>query len=61
LAGPDSADSSVTSLFDGIYWAIVTMTTVGYGDKTPKTGTGCFIAVLWMMASPVRAAEALAL
>jgi polar amino acid transport system substrate-binding protein len=52
-AAADSADSSVTSLFDGIYWAIVTMTTVGYGDKTPKTGTGRFIAVLWMMGSLV--------
>ena len=48
-----SADSSVTSLFDGVYWAIVTMTTVGYGDKTPKTGTGRFIAVLWMLTSLV--------
>jgi polar amino acid transport system substrate-binding protein len=52
-AAADSADSSVTSLLDGIYWAIVTMTTVGYGDKTPKTGAGRFIAVLWMMASLV--------
>jgi polar amino acid transport system substrate-binding protein len=52
-AAADSAASSVTSLFDGIYWAIVTMTTVGYGDKTPKTGTGRFIAALWMIASLV--------
>jgi ABC-type amino acid transport substrate-binding protein len=50
-AAAQAADTSVTSLFDGVYWAVVTMTTVGYGDKTPKTGVGRFIAVLWMLAS----------
>jgi len=47
----DRAESSVTSLNEGIYWAVVTMTTVGYGDKTPKTPAGRLIAVLWMLAS----------
>ncbi len=50
-AAAESAESSVSSLFDGIYWAVVTMTTVGYGDKTPKTRVGRSIAVLWMLAS----------
>ena len=50
IPAPDTG-SSVTSLFDGIYWAVVTMTTVGYGDKTPKTRVGRSIAVLWMLAS----------
>jgi polar amino acid transport system substrate-binding protein len=27
------------------------MTTVGYGDKTPKTTAGRVIAVVWMLAS----------
>ena len=34
------SESAVVSLRDGLYWAVVTMTTVGYGDKTPKTMPG---------------------
>lgn len=33
----------------GIYWAIVTMTTVGFGDITPQTVPGKFIASLMMV------------
>jgi polar amino acid transport system substrate-binding protein len=44
-------ERAVTSLSDGIYWAAVTMTTVGYGDVTPLTRVGRFIAVLWMLVS----------
>jgi ABC-type amino acid transport substrate-binding protein len=46
-------ESSVATLRDGVYWAVVTMTTVGYGDKTPKTNAGRMIAILWMLGSVV--------
>ena len=46
-------DSHVTTLRDGMYWAAVTMTTVGYGDKTPKSTLGRIVAIAWMFASLV--------
>jgi voltage-gated potassium channel len=38
-----------TSIPMAIYWAVVTMTTVGYGDITPHTVLGKFIATLLMV------------
>lgn len=39
-----------TSIPRSIYWAIVTMTTVGYGDISPSTPLGQFIASVVMIA-----------
>lgn len=36
-------------IIDAYWWAIVTMTTVGYGDKCPKKIIGRFIAAVWMI------------
>lgn len=47
------SESAVVSLRDGLYWAVVTMTTVGYGDKTPKTMPGRVVAIVWMLSSLV--------
>jgi voltage-gated potassium channel len=41
--------SGFTSIPRGIYWAIVTLTTVGYGDIAPQTGLGQFIASMVMI------------
>jgi ABC-type amino acid transport substrate-binding protein len=51
--GKTESESAVTSWHDGVYWAVVTMTTVGYGDKTPKSHLGRTLAVLWMVGSLV--------
>jgi voltage-gated potassium channel len=38
-----------TSVGNGIYWAVTTMTTVGYGDITPKTPEGKVITITVML------------
>lgn len=46
LEGPEAG---FTSIPQSMYWAIVTLTTVGYGDITPVTTAGKFIAALIMI------------
>ena len=45
--------SNINSTQDGLWWAVVTMSTVGYGDKYPITPEGRAIAVVLMTLGPV--------
>jgi ABC-type amino acid transport substrate-binding protein len=38
---------------DGIWWSVVTMTTVGYGDKVPKSVVGRLIATIWIFSGVI--------
>lgn len=42
-------NESFTSIPRSIYWAIVTMTTVGYGDIAPQTAIGQFFSAVVMI------------
>jgi len=41
----------------GFWWAAVTMTTVGYGDKAPVSLTGRIVALVWMFAGLIMVAS----
>jgi voltage-gated potassium channel len=45
----EDPQSGFTSIPQSIYWAIVTLTTVGYGDISPQTGLGQTLAALIMI------------
>jgi voltage-gated potassium channel len=45
----EGPEHGFTSIPRGIYWAIVTLTTVGYGDISPGTPLGQFIASIVMI------------
>jgi polar amino acid transport system substrate-binding protein len=40
-------------LGSAFWWSAVTMTTVGYGDKSPRTAGGRIIGLLWMFTSVI--------
>ncbi len=45
----EGEENGFTSIPKSIYWAIVTLTTVGYGDITPQTMVGQSISVIIML------------
>ena len=45
----EDLDSGFTSIPRSIYWAIVTLTTVGYGDISPKTNLGQAVSAIIMI------------
>ncbi|XP_061395420.1 potassium voltage-gated channel protein Shaw [Musca vetustissima] len=46
----DNPENQFKSIPLGLWWAIVTMTTVGYGDVAPKTYPGMFVGALCALA-----------
>jgi voltage-gated potassium channel len=45
----DNPDANITDFGDAMWWAVTTMTTVGYGDRYPTTGEGRLAAALLMV------------
>ena len=43
---PATGATTFATFFDALYWATVTLTTVGYGDMIPATDIGRFVSML---------------
>jgi voltage-gated potassium channel len=46
----DAPNSKVQTLMDALYWAVITVTTVGYGDIVPITPEGRVVAMVLVFA-----------
>ena len=49
LVFEDEKESNIRTPFDAVWWAVSTMTTVGYGDKVPVTVEGKIVAMILMV------------
>src|SRR5262252_2816760 len=49
LAEHEHSGANITTLGDALWWGIVTIATVGYGDYYPVTAVGRIIAVFMML------------
>lgn len=47
---PDFAEDYGRGIWDSFYWSVVTMSTVGYGDKVARGNLGRVLALVWIAA-----------
>lgn len=47
---PDFAEPYGRGIWDSFYWSVVTMSTVGYGDKVARGNMGRLLALVWIAA-----------
>ncbi|RYM32168.1 transporter substrate-binding domain-containing protein [Brumimicrobium glaciale] len=53
IGNEEEFGDGINGLWSGFWWAAVTMTTVGYGDKSPKTTGGRIVALIWMFTAVI--------
>ncbi len=47
----DFSHKYIHGIWEALWWAVVTATTVGYGDITPKRTVGRLLALFWILGS----------